>query len=40
MTVARMEAEMSNAEFVEWQVFHARKAQRAELEQKMAKHRR
>ncbi|MEU7817059.1 hypothetical protein [Pseudonocardia sp. NPDC049154] len=38
MTVARLEAEMSNAEFVEWQVFHARKAQRRELAEKMQKH--
>lgn len=32
MTVARLRAEMPNAEFVGWQMFYARKAQREELE--------
>lgn len=40
MTVAELEARMPNAEFVEWQAYHARKAQRRELAEKMAKHRR
>jgi hypothetical protein len=31
MTVEEMEARMSNAEFVGWQIFHARRAQREEL---------
>ncbi len=31
---------MSNTEFVRWSVYHARKAQRAELAQKMAQHER
>lgn len=37
-TVAELERTMSNAEFVRWGVYHARKAQRAELAQKMAQH--
>jgi hypothetical protein len=32
MTVARLRAEMTNQEFMEWGVFYARKAQREELE--------
>jgi len=32
MTVARLRAEMDNGEFIRWQVFYARKAQREELE--------
>lgn len=32
MTVARLRAEMSNDEFVRWEVYYARIAQRAELE--------
>lgn len=31
MTVARLRAEMSNEEYVQWQVFLGRKAQRDEL---------
>lgn len=31
MTVGRMEAEMSSAEFVRWCVYYGRKAQREEL---------
>lgn len=34
-TVAELEESMSAAEFVRWAIFHARKAQRAELAQKM-----
>lgn len=40
MTVADLDARMPHAEFVEWQMFHARKAQRREMAEKMAKHRR
>lgn len=36
-TVARMRAEMTNQEFLEWGVFYARKAQREELEMTRAK---
>ncbi len=32
MTVARMVAEMPNAEFVRWGVFYAREAQRQQLQ--------
>lgn len=32
MTVARLRAEMTYREFMEWGVFYARKAQREELE--------
>ena len=32
MTVDRLRAGMSNDEFVRWQVYYARKAQREELE--------
>lgn len=38
MTVAELEATMSNDEFVQWQIYHARVAQRQELAEKMAKH--
>lgn len=31
MTVARMEAEMPNAEFERWKVFYSRRAQEQEL---------
>lgn len=31
MTVGRLRAEMSNAEFVAWYVYYGRKAQREEL---------
>lgn len=34
MTVERMRREMTEAEFLHWTMYHARKAQRAELEQK------
>lgn len=37
MTVDRMLREMSNAEFVRWGVYYARKAQREELERLKAK---
>jgi len=37
MTVDRMRREMSAEEYLGWSVFHARKAQRAELERKRAK---
>ena len=40
MTVARLEAEMSNREFVEWAMYYARRNQRRELAEKQAKHRR
>lgn len=39
MTVAEMSRRMSHAEYVEWGVYFARKAQRRELDQKMAKYR-
>lgn len=32
MTVARLRAEMSNDEFVRWEMYYARIAQRQELE--------
>ncbi len=32
MTVAHLRAEMDNGEFVRWQIYYARKAQREELE--------
>lgn len=38
--MGRLEAEMSNAEFVEWAMYHARRNQRRELAEKQAKHRR
>ena len=38
MTVARLEAEMSNAEYVRWGVYYARKAQREELAAKRGRH--
>jgi hypothetical protein len=31
MTVARLQAEMSNAEFLAWSVYYARQAQQMEL---------
>lgn len=37
MTVARLRAEMPNAEFVGWSMFYARKNQREELEMLKAK---
>ena len=37
MTVARLRTEMSNAEYLGWQMFYARKAQREELETLKAK---
>lgn len=37
MTVGRLREEMSNAEYVRWGVFYARKAQRAELEANKAR---
>lgn len=39
MTVDEMRDQMSNAEFVAWNAYHARQAQRAELEQLKANHR-
>ena len=39
MTVARMEAEMPNAEYVHWAMFHALRQAEAEVEQKMAQSR-
>jgi hypothetical protein len=36
MTVARMEAEMPNAEYVHWSMFYALRQAEAEVEQKMA----
>lgn len=40
MTVADLDRRMSHREFVAWQVFHARKAQRRELAEKKAQKRR
>ncbi len=40
MTVAHLRTEMSNAEFVQWTVWFARRAQQQELEQKKAAWRR
>jgi len=37
MTVARLEAELGHGEFVRWQVYYGRQAQRAELEAAKAK---
>jgi len=37
MTVGELERRMSAAEFVEWQVFYGRRAQRREIEEKKAK---
>ena len=37
MTHARLVSEMSNAEFVQWSMWHARKAQRREMDQLKAK---
>lgn len=39
MTVARMEAEMTNAEYVHWAMFYALRGQEQELEQKLAQSR-
>jgi hypothetical protein len=39
MTVAELGERMSNAEFVQWAMWHARKAQRRELAEKVSKHR-
>jgi hypothetical protein len=36
-TVREMEERMSNQEFVEWAMYHARKAQKEELANKLAK---
>ena len=36
MTVADMEERMSNAEFVGWRIYYARRAQQRELAQKRA----
>ncbi|MDG4809942.1 hypothetical protein O7634_24590 [Micromonospora sp. WMMD1120] len=36
MTVARMRAEMTNDEYVQWSVYFARKAQRRQLQDLMA----
>lgn len=38
MTVAELDRRMGHDEFVEWQVWHGRKAQRQELAAKTAKH--
>jgi hypothetical protein len=38
MTVAELMERMSNAEFVQWSMWHARKVQRRELAEKVAKH--
>lgn len=40
MTVAALRREMSNREFVAWQVYYAREAQRDELRQKQTRQRR
>ncbi len=37
MTVGRMRAEMSQAEFVRWSVYYGRKGQRMQLEQLRAR---
>lgn len=39
MTVDEMRERMSNLEYVRWQVFYGRKAQREELEAKRARRR-
>ena len=39
MTVARMRLEMPNSEYVYWQAYFARKAQREQLARLSAKHR-
>lgn len=38
MTVGELHDRVGNDEFVRWQVWHGRKAQRQELAAKMAKH--
>lgn len=40
MTVARLEAEMPNSEYVAWSMFYALRQADAEVEAKMARHRR
>ncbi|MEU8220913.1 hypothetical protein AB0C47_34795 [Micromonospora taraxaci] len=40
MTVARMRAEMSNDEYVQWSIFYARRAQRRQMQELMAQGRR
>lgn len=37
MTVGELESTMSNDEFVRWSVYHAKKNQKAQLEQLKAK---
>jgi len=39
MTVAEMEERMTNAEYIDWVMYYALRAQEAELEQKMAQSR-
>lgn len=39
MTVGDLQTRMTNAEFVGWQMFHARKAQRREMAELKAKNR-
>jgi len=39
MTVARMEAEMPNAEYVHWAMLHSLRQAEAEVEEKMARSR-
>lgn len=39
MTVAHLEATMTNAEYVNWAMFYALRGQEAELEQKLAQSR-
>lgn len=38
MTVAELDRCMGHDEFVEWNIWHARKAQRQELAAKVARH--
>lgn len=40
MTVARLRAEMSNDEYVQWSVYYGRKAQRRQMQELMAQGRR
>jgi hypothetical protein len=40
MTVAEMNDRMSNGEFIEWRMYHARRAQRQELEMMKARSKR
>lgn len=37
MTVGELKERMSNQEFVEWSMYHARKAQKEEVASKLAK---